>query len=871
MTAFFVCVLMTSGVLVCLPLGAKSAEAAAALAPVTLTVGVTQSVDSLNPLTGYLSMSYQAYTLMYEMLVGVDKDLNPAPQIAESWETSPNGLVWTYHIRHGMLWHDNVSVTAEDVNWTYQLIMNDPVAGALSSDYLRNVTDCRALDDYTLQITTEVPKATMLSIVIPIMPKHLWMNVPSNKLTSADVFDTAYFPNGPVGSGPWVLVDYVTDDFVKFQKFPYYYGRSINFDELIYKIFLSPQAMLNALYAGSIDIAAYVPADSWQTTIDKPNIDGQTVRELVLSELGLNVCPPSLRAGGASNNYELLNLSVRQAMAMATDKTSIVEDVYLGLAEPGTVIIPPASTRWHYNVTPAENYAFDIVAANALLNSSGYAADADSDGIRENETSGKELEFGFYYIVDNIEDEAMAYMLESWYAQIGISAAPNGVSESTLLSLWIGMKYDMFIWGWGGDADPSFLLSVMTTGQIPESHNDWSAWSDCFYSNPYYDTLFIQQQNAVNVTDRQQIIYEMQRIVYRDSPYIVLDYAFGLYAYRTDRFTNWPDMSAHPGMTPMTGLTGGPYLYFEIVPISGNLPPQNVDAGDDTDVALNETRSLTGYAEDENFATLNWTWEFAKPLGGIDVLYGQTVSYKFAELGTYTVTLTVTDEGLLQGQDQITVVSQVISNAGWLAGYVKDSGDDPIVAATVTAGSTSASADVNGYYNMTLAAGTYDVTADAVGFQAASQSAVVVANVTTTLNFILLSSSGSLKGHIYDADSGDPISGAVMSVRMGEASKLALSNATGAYQILLLEAGNYSVNVSKAGYETATAITTITVGQVTTLDISMQPVHEEKGLSTALMAAVAVIVIVVVIAAVALMLVKRKKGAGPEPPPTPKT
>jgi peptide/nickel transport system substrate-binding protein len=808
---------------------------------------------------------------MYEMLVGVDKDFNPTPQIAESWETSPDGLVWTYHIRHGMLWHDNVSVTAEDVNWTYNLIISDPVAGALSSDYLRNVTDCRALDAYTLQITTEVPKATMLSIVIPIMPKHLWMNVPSNKLTSTDVFDTAYFPNGPIGSGPWRLVDYVTDDFAKFQKFPYYYGRSINFDELIYKIFLSPQAMLNAIYAGSIDLACYVPADSWQTTLDKPNIDGQAVRDIVLSELGLNVCPPSLRVGGASTNYELLNLSVRQAIAMSTNKTKIVEDVYLGLAEPGAVIVPPASIRWHYNVTPAETYMFDIAAANALLNASGYAADSDSNGIRENETSGKELQFDFYYIVDNIEDEAMAYMIESWLAQVGISAAPNGVSESTLISLWIGMKYDMFIWGWGGDADPSFMLSVMTTGQIPKSHNDWAAWSDCFYSNPYYDNLFIQQQNTINITERQQIVYEMQRIVYRDSPYVVLDHAFGLYAYRTDRFTNWPDMTAHPGMSPMTGLTGGPYLFFEIVPISGNLPPQNVAAGEDTNVALNETRSMTGYAEDENTATLNWTWEFAKPLGGLDVLYGQTVSYKFAEEGTYTVTLTVTDDGGLQGQDQITVLSQFISNAGWLAGYVKDSSDAPIVAATVTAGSTSSTADSSGYYNMTLAAGTYDVTADAAGFQADSQSAVVAANLTTMLNFTLISSSGTLKGHVYDADSGDPISGAFISVRMGESSKWTQSNETGAYQILVLEAGTHSVNASKAGYETRSTTTTITVGQQTVLDISLKPVHEEKGLSTALLAAIAGIVIVVVIVAVALMLMNRRKGAGEKPPPPPKT
>lgn len=499
--------------------------------------------------------------------------------------------------------------------------------------------------------------------------------------------------------------------------------------------------------------------------------------------------------------------------------------------------------------------------ANSLLNASGYAADADGDGIRENETSGVELDFVFEYIIDNTFDQTAALMIEDWFSQIGVRAAPKGVSESTLIGDWISMKYDLFVWGWYGDIDPSSLLSVMTTEQIPDSHSDWSAWSDSFYSNPYYDALYIQQLRTINTSARQAIVFEMQQILYHDAPYIVLGYPWGLYAYRTDRFANWPDFNVYPG------LTNDRLLFFELVPIAGNLPPQNVNAGLDTTAALGETRSFTGYAEDEEFATLNWTWKFAAPEGIASFRYGQTVSYTFSNLGTVTVTLTVRDSGGLEGRDVLSVTIQSVSNAGWLVGYVTDMDDSPIAASTVTTGSTSATTNYTGYYNMTLSAGVYDVTADAEGYQAASQTVAVVEGATTMLNFSLIGSSGSLRGYVYDADTGDPVEGAVISVRMGDISKLAMSNSTGAYQILLLEAGTYNVNVSKMNYETNMTQVVILVGQEKVLDIYLEPSEKGGSLSTALLAAIAAILVITIIAAVVLMLIKRKKAEAPPPPP----
>jgi len=866
LVVYFLCMSMLLPALSALPIAVRNAAAA----PVQLIVGIPQTVDNLNPFVGYNNIDYQSYVLQFDFLYHFDKNFNPVPAAAESWSHSPDGLVWTFNIRHGMTFHDNVTVTAQDVNWTFNLMLSDPNAGALYVDLLKNITDIRALDDYTIQMTSNAPKANMLGLMIPILPMHLWSTIPANKLTTVDLWDANYFPDGPIGSGPFRLVQYVTDSFIRYSTHPGYYGGTVHFDELLYKIYVNPQVMLNDLLAGTIDLACSPPKESWNNTLNQPDIEGQVVPQLVLHELGFNVCPTGLRVGGASTNYETLNRSVRMAVAMAINKTEILESCYFGLGEEGDVLIPPGSKTYHYNLTDAEEYKFNIVAANALLNASGYI-DSDSDGIRENSTSGAKLEFIYLYATEYPEDETAATRISIWLSQIGIRAIPQGELESQLFTDWIGMKYDMFMWNWGTDVDPTFILSVMTTGQIPTSHNDWSAWSDCFYSNPYYDQLFSEQQTTVDIPARQQIVYEMQQILYKDSPYVILTYPYGLYAYRNgtgDRFTNWPVMESD-AVSPFSGTSGGPWFYFQITPRSVvNLPPADVSAGADTLVALNETRTFTGAGYDPDNDTLTWTWKFDEPNGTVKTLVGQSVSYTFLNLGNVTVNLSVSDGWNPPVYSEITVTVILVPNAGWLVGYVNDTQGAPIAAALISAGEHSATTDTGGYYNMTLSNGTYDVTAEALGYQAST-----VANVTvlegqeTMLNFSLGATSGTLKGHVTDAESGDAVSGVVVTAVVGNVSKTGVTDVTGAYRILLLPAGTCNATASKSGYEPKNASVPIVAGQETVLDIELSSVTEGGGgLSTAAWAAI-IVVVIVVVAIAAMLVLRSRKGVEPPPPP----
>ncbi len=842
-----------------LPIAVRNAAAA----PGQLIVGIPQTVDNLNPFVGYNNIDYESYILQFDFLYHFDKNFNPVPAAAESWSHNTDGTVWTFNIRHGMTFHDNVTVTAQDVNWTFNLVLNDATAGALYVDLLKNVTDIRALDDYTLQITSNVPKANMLGLMIPILPRHIWSAIPANKLTTVDLFSATYFPNGPIGSGPFKLEEYVTDSYIRYSTWPGFYGGAAHYDELILKIYMNPQTMRNDLIAGTIDLACMFPKESWTNTLADPNIDGQVVTQLAFHELGFNVCPAALRPGGASSNLETLNRSVRMAVAMAVNKSDILANSYFGLGETGDVLIPPASVTWHYNLTTAEEYKFNIAAANALLTASGYI-DNDADGIRENSTNGAELTFLFEYATEYPEDETAAIRVSQWLTEIGISAVPQGVLESQLFTDWIGMKYDMFMWNWGTDVDPTFILSVMTTGQIPTSHNDWSAWSDCFYSNPYYDSLFSQQQTTVDIPARQQIVYEMQRILYKDAPYVVVAYPYGLYAYRNgtnDRFTNWPVIESD-AVSPFSGTSGGPWFYLQVTPKTVvNLPPEGVSAGADTTVALNETRSFTGAGTDPNSDPLNWTWKFTEPNATSYLRWGKTVSYTFRNLGLVTVNLSVSDGWNPPVYSEIKVTVELVRNAGYLVGFVKDTGSAPISAAQVSVLGKSATTDGSGHYNMTLENGTYEVKVTATGYANASEpNVVVVKGHETEVNFTLSATSGTLKGHVYDSKTGSEVAEVVISVTNGSFSMNVVTDSTGAYSMSLVPAGSVTVVASKTGYSTNTTTASIVAGQETVLNINLVPTAKPStGLDMTLVAIVGVIVAVVVIA-LAAMLWKRRKG-----------
>jgi len=853
-----------------------------------MTLGIIGEPDSLNPFIGVLVASYWVYDIVYDLLVGIGPSYEPVPQVAESWSVSSDNLTWTFNLFDNITFHDGTPLTAHDVEWTFEFVINNS-AGA-SASYLTNIypetgyTDAyadaiKAVDDYTLRITTIVPKANMLSIWVPILEEAEWSALPPHYAINS------YRNEPPTGTGPFVFDSWVPTQYIQFHANPAYHLGAPKFDLLIWKFYQNSFSLVEDLKAGLIDAsggaaeASMIEANQWASLQGVPNLRTYMVEEIGVNELGLNSAPEWTLTGGTGRGYnrELRNMSVHKALAQVIDKQFLVDTVRLGLATPGSSLIPPATPFWHYEVPDNELYKFNLAAANATLDP--WYQDTDGDGVRNNLSNpSEELDFTLHMIDYDLEgQDAMTFYMD-WASQVGIRITPVIVSEGQILMISYKADYDLYVWSWGGDADPDFLLMVMTTDQIP---TQGGIWQDAWYSNPEYDDLYRLQSTQVNLSERQATVHRMQQILYRDTPYIILWYSTGLYGVRTDTFSNWPDFTQYPGLA-LFGMGNG-FMFLQVTPGPSvpNTAPYNVEAGGPYVVPSNISRTYTATAQDAEQTNLSFVWNFGDGTPAQTVRAESTTgsfaaqtSHTYTMPGTYTLNLTVSD-GRISAYDEATVtVFEPTGTEGTVAGFVKDGAGAPISGATValSGGVGSTSSGVDGSYNIFAPAGAYTIWANRSGYAGDVDTVTITTGQTSWVNFTLVSQLGSVSGTVTDAK-GNPIAGATVVVSQGGVTKgQDTTDAQGNYSIGNLAPGTYNLTVSAEGYRTTTESFVLAANQQADHDVTLT--KEAAGLSALAWAGIAAVIIVAV-AAAAVLLLRRRKAAGgaggagpPEAPPS---
>ena len=275
-----------------------------------IKVGTPLDPDGFNVFSMTTGISYAIIWMSHEMLYTIGPDMGPCPQLAASHSVSEDGKTWTFEIVQNSTWHDGEAVMADDVAFTLNTIMENPGPCGTFTGYLTNVTSVEATGDYTVEIVTEVPKATMLALTIPILPEHLWSAVADdNKLKTVDPWDTKYFPDGhPIGSGPLRLVEWdKAQGFVRMTKWDNYHLGDVNVDEILFRIYDRAENMPVALETGEIDIAMAVPPTQWASLLAKEDIDGQAVQALEFGIKDQDTSPFCIGIGQFVNSSEYLN------------------------------------------------------------------------------------------------------------------------------------------------------------------------------------------------------------------------------------------------------------------------------------------------------------------------------------------------------------------------------------------------------------------------------------------------------------------------------------------------------------------------------------------------------------------------------------
>jgi peptide/nickel transport system substrate-binding protein len=529
---------------------------------VTLTVGLTANLKSINPFKAVTSAEYEVFFLVYDMLFNFDqKDLSASPALATDYEKSSDGKTWRFTIRDDVTWHDGRPLTAADIAFTYGRIVNDPQPQFTS--YLPFVKSVSAPDDTTLVMRFTKPNISpLIPPWVPILPEHVW-----GKLDAKEMQSFKNFP--PVGSGPFKLVEWKEGQFWRLEANKDYWGEVPKIDEIVFRVFNNDEAMVQALKTGEIDFAeALIPSlfDSLERE-DNPNITTHATNSNYYVHLSMNqIAEGSGRKG--TGHPALLDHDVRLAIAHAIDKDTLVEKAWLGNAEPGSSIVLPTYKQWHWEPPADEVIQFDLDESNRILEQAGYV-DTDGDGVREMPGGGRPLEFRYFVRSEDPPAVTASQFIKGWLKNIGIEAKVQSVSTAKLGDIWYANDYDLYSWGWGPDPDPDFILSTFTTGQC-------KSWSDTCWSNPEYDSLYREQRTALDLERRRELVDRMQQMVYEAVPEVVLYYEKDLQAYRNDRFTGFVEQPEPQGSLL---FQFGSYSYTNIRPTGETAESAGISTG----------------------------------------------------------------------------------------------------------------------------------------------------------------------------------------------------------------------------------------------------------------------------------------------------
>lgn len=502
----------------------------------TFTVGITQDIDSLNPFTGVVASAYEVWGTMYDTLTGYsEKDFAPTGRLAESWTTSPDGKTWTYTIRSGVSWSDGVPLTAKDVAYTFNRILENPYEQTNYGSYTGNITSVTAPDDTTVVMTTKVPTPIMTRLAVPILPEHVWSKV-SEK-------DVKKYTNEKdvVGSGPFILTERKTGQFVRLRANPAYWEGAPKIDELVFRIYNNGDALAQALKSGEIDIADGLDADPFKALQSADGITAYPAEYYELNELAFNT-GAALDDGTpiGDGNPALKDKKLRVALSWAVDRATLLDRVLNNNGTVGSTVIPPIYSALH--AEPSDVIGFDLAKANQLLDEAGYAKGAD--GVRTAPGSTKPLVFRLFARQNSQTSQQSAKFIQGWFKEVGVTVTVKVVSEDSLTEIIGRGDFDMFLWGWVVEPDPDYQLSTFTCAK--RSYKDGDAvlvnLSDSFYCNKDYDALYEKQAAQVDPAERAATVKQMQQMLYEDAPYVVLYYPDNLEAYRSQ----WSGFVAQP-------------------------------------------------------------------------------------------------------------------------------------------------------------------------------------------------------------------------------------------------------------------------------------------------------------------------------------
>jgi len=458
-----------------------------------LVTGSIGEPSTLIPILATDSSSGDISGLVYNGLVRYDKNYQLEGDLARSWEVSSDGLTITFHLRHGVKWHDGQEFTSRDVLYTYKVVVDPKTPTAYSEDF-KQVKSVQALDPYTFRVTYPKPFAPALaSWGMAMLPAHL--------LEGKDIMKSP-LSRAPVGTGPYVFKRWVPLQKLELEANPNYWEGKPYISRYVYRIIPDSSTMYMELKAGGIDEMGLTPVQyqrQTNTTDFLNRFNKYRYPASAYTYLGYNQRLPLFQ-----------DRRVRQAITCAINKEEIIQGALLGMGQIAHGPYKPGA--WAYK-EKVEDFGYDPARAVALLKEAGFVMGAGGIMVKD----GKPLSFTIMTNQGNDQRLKSALIIQRRLKHVGIEVKIRVMEWASFITNFIDKgQFEAVLLGW-------------TTGQDPDIYDIWHSSKTApkelnfiHFQNAEVDRLLAEGRGTFDLEKRKKAYYAIQDILAREQPYTFL-------------------------------------------------------------------------------------------------------------------------------------------------------------------------------------------------------------------------------------------------------------------------------------------------------------------------------------------------------------
>ncbi|HSZ59249.1 MAG TPA: ABC transporter substrate-binding protein [Tepidisphaeraceae bacterium] len=429
------------------------------------------------------------------------------PALARSFQVSSDGLAFTFQLRRGVRFSDGEPMTADDVVFSYELMMNPKIKAPGIRSYFEKFKGVEKTGDYEVVFHLKEPYYNTLNVFsnLYIIPKHFYSKYGEEEINQN--------PGLVMGTGPYKLRDPTSwrpGQKIELVRNEMYWGEAPAFDKIIFNEVMEEAAQETMFRNGELDVYR-CPVPTYARLIKDPSISSRSTGYAIESFLnGYYFIAWNQKQGGKSSIFT--DKRVRTALTMMTDRDGICQQVYQGYAKP---VHGPFWNGSPQEAPGLKPLPYDPQAARKLLAEVGFE-DRDGSGVLKNE-DGTPLRFRLLYGTGSEFTQRIVLFIKDNFAKAGVIMEPDPQQWSVLQQRADHRDFEALFMGWGGgdvEADP---YQEFDSSQIADAGDNF-----CSYSNPKLDQLIREARISLDKDRRMKMWQECDRILAEDQPYTFL-------------------------------------------------------------------------------------------------------------------------------------------------------------------------------------------------------------------------------------------------------------------------------------------------------------------------------------------------------------